>query len=209
MAKAKEGVFDKVLECAKREFMEKGYQDASLRVIARNAGTSTGSIYRRFTDKAELFDAVVRNTLDDLDNILQRQADFDVGDIRDEQLMDMCDLSKQEDATLQWLRFLYDRRDDMFLLLARADNTRYADFQHDWVERVMQANHLFFAELERRGLTEFHTSERELHILQSAYWQALYEPFVHRASWEEIESHCRYISRFFNWPTALGFKSDH
>ena len=45
MAKQIEGVYEAVLKCAKKEFQDKGYKDASLRTIAQEAGTSTGSIY--------------------------------------------------------------------------------------------------------------------------------------------------------------------
>ena len=45
------GVYEKILECAKKEFLEKGFEGASLRVIAQEAGTSTNSIYVRFKDK--------------------------------------------------------------------------------------------------------------------------------------------------------------
>ena len=41
MAKQIEGVYEAILSCAKKEFLEKGYKDASLRVIAQEAGTST------------------------------------------------------------------------------------------------------------------------------------------------------------------------
>ena len=51
MAKKKSGVYDRVLECAKEEFLSKGFLDASLRTIAQAADTSTGSIYTRFGDK--------------------------------------------------------------------------------------------------------------------------------------------------------------
>jgi AcrR family transcriptional regulator len=196
----------RILDSAKTEFLDKGFAEASMRDICKKAGVSTGAFYKRYDSKDELFYAVVQQTIDDLDEIVKRQASFNTESIPDKQLCDMCDLAKQEDETLQWLKFLYDRRDDMFLLLARAENSRYSNFQHDWVEQVMEANYRFFEEIERRGLTEFHTSKQELHILQSAYWQALYEPFIHRATWEEIEIHCRYISCFFNWPDALGFR---
>ena len=59
MAKQIEGVYEAILSCAKKEFLEKGYKDASLRVIAQEAGTSTGSIYTRFGDKEGLFEAIV------------------------------------------------------------------------------------------------------------------------------------------------------
>ena len=37
------GVYEKILECAKKEFLEKGFEGASLRVIAQEAGTSTST----------------------------------------------------------------------------------------------------------------------------------------------------------------------
>ena len=39
MAKQKVGVYDKVLECAKEEFLSRGFLDASLRSIAQAADT--------------------------------------------------------------------------------------------------------------------------------------------------------------------------
>ena len=50
MAKQIEGVYEAVLDCAKKEFLEKGYTDASIRTIAQNAGVSTSTIYTRYSD---------------------------------------------------------------------------------------------------------------------------------------------------------------
>ena len=58
MAKQIEGVYENVLRCARQEFLGKGFALASLRDIAKAAGTSTGSIYTRFTDKAGIFPAL-------------------------------------------------------------------------------------------------------------------------------------------------------
>ena len=44
MAKQIEGVYERILKCAKREFLKNGYADASLRTIAAQAETSTNSI---------------------------------------------------------------------------------------------------------------------------------------------------------------------
>ena len=198
----------KILDSARTEFLAIGFEEASLRDICKNVGVTTGAFYKRHAGKEELFHAVVRHTIEDLDEIMKQKTSVDITNISDEQLCNMCDLSSCDQELLQWLRFLYERRDDMLLLLARSGNSQYANFQHTWVERVMEGNYPVLKEIERRGLTEFPTSKRELHILQSAFWQALYEPFIHEASWEEIEEHCRYIVRFFNWPNALGFKKN-
>ena len=44
MASRVEGFDEKILACAKEEFLEKGYTDASIRTIAQNAGVSTSTI---------------------------------------------------------------------------------------------------------------------------------------------------------------------
>lgn len=55
MAKQIEGVSEKIEACAKKEFLEKGYVDASLRTIAAEAGSTTGSIYSRYGGKEDSF----------------------------------------------------------------------------------------------------------------------------------------------------------
>ena len=55
MASRIEGFDEKILSCAKEEFLEKGYTDASIRTIAQNAGVSTSTIYTRYSDKEGLF----------------------------------------------------------------------------------------------------------------------------------------------------------
>ena len=66
MTKQVEGVSEKIIACAKEEFLQKGYSDASLRTIAEKAGTTTGSIYSRFKDKEGLFSAIVEPAADHL-----------------------------------------------------------------------------------------------------------------------------------------------
>ena len=60
VAKQIEGAYDAVLARTKEEFLDKGYQEASLRTIAQKAGTSTGPIYTRLGDKEGLFEAIVQ-----------------------------------------------------------------------------------------------------------------------------------------------------
>ena len=48
-----------VLEAAKRLFTERGYEEATVRDIAREAGMSTGAVFANFEDKADLFNEVV------------------------------------------------------------------------------------------------------------------------------------------------------
>ena len=55
MASRIEGFDARIIACAKEEFLNKGYADASIRTIAQNAGVSTSTIYTRYSDKEGLF----------------------------------------------------------------------------------------------------------------------------------------------------------
>jgi TetR/AcrR family transcriptional repressor of mexJK operon len=73
--KAKE---QEVLDVATEYFLRHGYQGASINAMARSSGISKESIYRYFSSKKQLFEAVIgrelveyRTALDHLDSILK------------------------------------------------------------------------------------------------------------------------------------------
>lgn len=75
-ALAKQRTREKVLEAAKRLFMERGYEGATIRDIAAGAGMSTGAVFASFTDKAELFNEVI---IADYDALIARMREASQG----------------------------------------------------------------------------------------------------------------------------------
>src|SRR2546423_13171169 len=55
---------DRILAAAAEVFAERGYEGAAVSDIARRAGFTTGAIYGRFRDKAELLLEAVRGVLE-------------------------------------------------------------------------------------------------------------------------------------------------
>jgi AcrR family transcriptional regulator len=55
----KDEVRNAIVAAALSEFMEKGYEGASMRAIARSAGITAGNIYRYFVTKDSLFNAIM------------------------------------------------------------------------------------------------------------------------------------------------------
>ena len=53
-----------VLKGARKVFMERGYEGASVDEIARAAGTSKATLYSYFPDKRQLFEAVMQSEVD-------------------------------------------------------------------------------------------------------------------------------------------------
>ena len=58
-AAAKARTRQRLIESARRLFMERGYEGATVRDIAASADLSTGAVFASFSDKAELFNAVL------------------------------------------------------------------------------------------------------------------------------------------------------
>ena len=67
--KAKE---QEVLDVATAYFLKHGYQGASINAMARSSGISKESIYRYFSSKKQLFEAVIGRELADYRNVLSR-----------------------------------------------------------------------------------------------------------------------------------------
>lgn len=67
MAQVKKGgVQQAILKAAKAVFLEKGFEGATLRGIAKRAGVTLSNLYTYYSDKDALFAAVLQPELDDL-----------------------------------------------------------------------------------------------------------------------------------------------
>lgn len=204
MAVPDHSIDPKILESARNEFLSKGFQKASLKEICGSAGVTTGALYKRYKGKEDLFCAVVEQTVDDLYAVANERGDKAPSSMTDTELIKAWDMDSSD--MMWWFQFLYERNDDFVLLLTCAQGTRYSNFQHDWVEILTKATSAFLTEAKRRGLCRKDMDDTELHILLSAFWTTIYEPFIHHFTWEQIEAHCRVVCRLFNWYDALEFR---
>ncbi len=202
MAKPDRSIDPRILESAKKEFLAHGFDKASLKAICQDAGVTTGALYKRYQGKEDLFCAVVADTVEALDGFVQRRTSVPVSSLSDETLIKVWEMGEN---MLAWLHFLYRYHDGFLLLISGAAGTRYANFQHDFVEAMTTKTHEYFMEAKKRGLTDADISMEEMHILLSAFWTTVYEPFIHGYTWEQMESHCQLICKLFNWNQVLGF----
>jgi AcrR family transcriptional regulator len=69
--KLKDEVRQAIIAAAKEEFLERGYEDASMRSIAQKAGITAGNIYRYFDNKDDLNRQILAQTSDDIKDLLR------------------------------------------------------------------------------------------------------------------------------------------
>ena len=59
----KEELRKAIIESAKQEFLNNGYENASMRNIAKKANMTVGNLYRYFESKDDIHKQIVSNTL--------------------------------------------------------------------------------------------------------------------------------------------------
>lgn len=203
MSKPDHSIDPRILSSAEKVFLTHGFQNASLKEICEDAGITTGALYKRYKGKEALFNAVVAETVAALDDFIDQRCTVEASSLSDDALVKAWDMD--EENTLGYFRFFYEYRDGFILLLKCSEGTAHSNFQHDWVEKMTGKTYEYFLEAQKRGLARTNTSIEEFHILLSAFWTTIYEPFIHDFTWEQIESHCKLICGLFNWRQVLGF----
>ena len=124
---------DLLLEAAKKEFMERGYNKASLRTICSNAGVTTGALYFFFENKADLFAAIVGPPIAGLKKIL-----FDHIKEDSEYISKLESIGKIEmdhaDISDVLTEHIYDNYESFLLVLNSSENTVYENVVDEFVK---------------------------------------------------------------------------
>lgn len=74
-ALAKQRTREKIVAAAKTLFSQRGYDGATIRDIAREAGMSTGAVFASFTDKSDLFAEIADQVQGELHRALRAAAE--------------------------------------------------------------------------------------------------------------------------------------
>ncbi len=194
MAKQIEGVYEAVLACAKKEFLEKGYKDASLRVIAQAAGTSTGSIYTRFKDKAGLFDAIVGPAADQLkDMFVEIQENFHSLDDSTQEA-EMGEYTSRHQ--MEMLEYIYDHFDEFRLLLDCSDGTRFSSFVDELVDIEVEYTYKYMEVINCESVKSGVVTEDFIHIIVTAYFNGMFEVVRHNMSRDDARKYIRLLNRY-------------
>lgn len=123
----------KLLECAKKEFLEKGYMKASLRNICKDAGVTTGALYFFFKDKEDLFGALVEEPLKQLYGTMEKHYTTEIDHEEQVAQLDLSDNADLE-ASRQIIRHMYANRVAFLLLLTKAQGSRFENCADEIVD---------------------------------------------------------------------------
>lgn len=110
-----------ILINAEQEFLQKKFENASLRNIAKESGTTIGNIYRYFSNKEALFDELVRNEYNAFLYLMEHHENAEL------------DINHQNDKSINWRDYfqtyltafmpIFTKR--FLLLIDRSEHTQY------------------------------------------------------------------------------------
>ncbi|MDF2655075.1 MAG: transcriptional regulator, TetR family [Bacillota bacterium] len=195
-----------ILECGREEFLEKGYEGASLRRIAKAAGVTTGAIYGYFPDKKAIFEALTgapaKELLDYYITVQRKFAELP----GDEQGLHMADGSE---AGLIWmLDYIYQHFEAFKLLICSSAGTEYEGYLNGMVEIETKATFQFIAAVRKAGWQINDVDEELVHMLSSSFFYGIFEIVAHDMPKERAEGYIHNLLEFTKagWTKLLDLK---
>lgn len=197
---------ERILDSAKREFMEKGFLNASLRNIVKSAGVTTGAFYRYYDSKEALFAALVGEQADYVLALFNHTIDEFEKLPGEQQTEQMVDTSVYYMDIL--LDYIYDHYDAFKLLVTSAEGTVYADFIHQLAVKEVDSTYKYMQTLADMGYEVQPINKNLIHIIASGLFNGIFEAIVHDMPKEEAKEYLSQFHRFYTagWSELLNVK---
>lgn len=201
-----EEVLKEIIKAAKEEFLSLGYNEASMRNIAKKANLTTGSLYYRFLDKAELLDAVVGNEAEELLLTFKRiQNDF----AKKEILNQVSEMSSYTENGLHILiNYIYDHYDIFKIIFCKSKGSKYEFYIDSLVDIEIENTNRFINDLKEKNIKVIEPSSNLIHILCTSFFTSIFETINHDMKREEALEYADKVYAFnkAGWSVLLGIE---
>lgn len=203
MAKRVEGVTEKLLESAKKEFLKNGYENASLQEIAKRAGSSKGAIYIRYPDKKSLYCALVEPTADEFCNLLERELHGFEALPSEEQKENIMVFGN--DGFPKVIAYIYDHFDEFKLILTSGESSTYQKLMHRIIDLDISCTMQFIEQTGNDALSAGRLTPELAYLLSSAFYSGMFEVVVQDMPQEQAVEHIQRMRRFYTagWKTIF------
>ena len=168
---------ERLIECAKKEFLEKGFAKASLRNICAEAGLTTGAVYFLFKDKNGLLGAIVDEPLQRIQEMMlyhfsaEQKEDFSTYQQRD---------GDHDQFAKELIDVMYDNYDAMRILLDKSQGSAYESI----VDRFIETTDKYYIELAQNyadSVTGKRVNQYMLHWFSHIQIQAFVHLLTHKS----------------------------
>ncbi|MCR5456132.1 MAG: TetR/AcrR family transcriptional regulator [Bacteroidales bacterium] len=190
----KDNIRKKILDGATKEFLEKGFSDASMRTIASMAGISVSTIYTYYQNKDELMTEVCMPFVNAANTITITHHSADTN------LDDMLDPKAQRESARMMIALVKKYRDIIRLILFRSEGSSMNNFRDEYTDRTTAHILWFFGKMKMK-YPQINTEISNFFLHASCAWtiSIIGEIVSHDLSEEEIE---KFIKDYVQFSTA-------
>ena len=204
MEEKSNATLEKIHEAAMAEFLDKGFQGASLRQIVKNAGVTTGAFYGYFSSKEALFASIVEpHAAALMGRFMEAQTSF--SELPGQEQPEHMGLESSQ--CVHWMvDYICDHREPVKLLLCKAEGTSYEHFVHNMVEVEVEYTLRYMDVLRRLGREVPELSQSLCHIIASGMFNGLFEIVVHDMPKEQALRDVEQFRTFYTggWLKLMG-----
>ena len=204
MEEKSNATLEKIHEAAMAEFLDKGFQGASLRQIVKNAGVTTGAFYGYFSSKEALFASIVEpHAAALMGRFMEAQTSF--SELPEQEQPEHMGLESSQ--CVNWMvDYICDHREPVKLLLTRSEGTSYEHFVHNMVEVEVEYTLRYMDVLRRLGREVPELSQSLCHIIASGMFNGLFEIVVHDMPKEQALRDVEQFRTFYTggWLKLMG-----
>ena len=198
---------NRILEYAKEEFLNKGFEKAQVAEIAKAANVTTGAIYRHFKNKEELFFTLIEDvyeyTLDIVTDVEIRSTDKASMPLSEE--TDNVVIEALFSETMRFVDYMYEHFDEFKLLLACSKGSRVENFAEEIADRYTHKNMKLIQTAAGKKSSATKIKELEVHIITKGYITSLCECIIHAIPYDDVSRYIKSIVTFqyYGWGGLL------
>ncbi len=182
---------NKIIEVSRELFATLGFNNVSMRRIAKDASLTTGALYNHFENKDDLFECIVGKSAKGLLELFS-----EVHQLEDVDLLEKYGEMEDEVAkkTIKVIDYLYDNFGDMKIIFTKASGSKYENFIDDLVEIEDVLSRRLYKNDELGYVDEFF-----IHVLATMGVRNFLEVIYHDLSKEEALDYMNKIQHFYRY----------
>ncbi|MCR4939416.1 MAG: TetR/AcrR family transcriptional regulator [Treponemataceae bacterium] len=130
-----------IIKSAEEHFKEKGFREASIRLICKDAGVTNGAFYAHFKSKEDLFDNLVAPCMEEFKKLYSEEEEVSYTINSSQDILRIFQQTHSSSDKL--IHFLCQYREIFLLILDCSGGTSYENFQDTIIEEEANSMYTF------------------------------------------------------------------
>lgn len=193
----KESVKNKILESAKEEFLEKGFEKASIRSIAARANVTKGNIYTYFKSKDDLFAFLVQPALKTIDQIMVNEYgdSFISGNIEE-----LYTIERSMSEFKNHIELVLQQADMIRLLFFASSGSSLRNFKEQIIAKYEKSSRRFYEVIAQQNPNlNGNVTDMFIHSCALLYINFIEEILIHKPDESELNKFIKEMVYFVHY----------